>query len=112
GVMNEKGKYIGRPIFKTEGQGSSMADSISYNTETGKGIVSGVYTEQEGGFFSGGKTKMQPDNEFHVSGTTYSTCNLPHPHFGIHITKGIATENHIITGPVYMKFEDIPMPIG
>jgi hypothetical protein len=112
GIVDEKGKYVGRPIFKTEGQGSSMADSLSYNTETGKGIVSGVYTEQEGGFFSGGKTKMQPDNEFHVSGTTYSTCNLPHPHFGIHITKGIATENHIITGPVYMKFEDIPMPIG
>ncbi len=112
GTINEKGKYVGRPIFKTEGEGSSMADSISYNTETGKGLVSGVFTEQEGGYFSGGKTKMQPDNEFHVSGTTYSTCNLPHPHFGIQITKGIATENHIITGPVYLKFEDIPMPIG
>lgn len=112
GVVNDKGKYVGRPIFKTEGQGSSMADSISYNTATGKGVVSGVFTEQEGGYFSGGKTKLQPDNEFHVSGTTYSTCNLPHPHFGIQITKGIATENHIITGPVYLKFEDIPMPIG
>jgi hypothetical protein len=112
GSTNDKGKYLGRPIFKMEAQGSSMADSLSYNTETGKGIVSGVFTEQEGGFFSGGKTKMQPDNEFHVSGTTFSTCNLPHPHFGIHITKGIATEKHIITGPVYMKFEDIPMPLG
>lgn len=112
GTVNDKGKYVGRPIFKTGDQGSSMADSLTYNTETGKGIVSGVFTEQEGGYFSGGKTKMQPDNEFHVSGTTYSTCNLPHPHFGIQITKGIATEKHIITGPVYMKFEDIPMPIG
>jgi len=112
GVKDDKGKYFGRPIFKTEGQGSSMADSLNYNTETGKGVVSGVFTEQEGGFFSGGRTKMQPDNEFHVQGTTYSTCNLPHPHFGIQITKGIATENHIIAGPVYLKFEDIPMPIG
>ena len=112
GKNDDKGKYYGRPIFKTEGQGSSMADSLSYNTETGKGIVNGVFTEQEGGFFSGGKTKMQPDNEFHVHGTTFSTCNLPHPHFGIQISKGIATENHIIAGPVYMKFEDIPMPLG
>ncbi len=112
GSTNDKGKYLGRPIFKTDGQGSSMADSLSYNIQAGNGIVHGVFTEQEGGFFSGGKTKMQPDNEFHVSGTTYSTCNLPHPHFGIYITKGIATEKHIITGPVYMKFEDIPMPLG
>lgn len=112
GVKNEKGRYVGRPIFKTGTEGSSMADSLTYNTETGKGIVSGVFAEQEGGYFSGGKTKMQPDNEFHVSGTTYSTCNLPEPHYGIHITKGIATENHIITGPVYLEFERIPMPLG
>lgn len=112
GRHNEKGRYVGRPIFKSEEQGSSIADSILYNTQSTKGVVYGVFTEQEGGYFSGGKTKMQPDNEFHVGGTTYSTCNLPHPHFGIFITKGIATENSIITGPVYMKFEDIPMPLA
>jgi lipopolysaccharide assembly outer membrane protein LptD (OstA) len=112
GITNDKGKYTGRPIFKMGKDGSSIADSLSYNTQTHQGVVSGVFTEQEGGFFSGGKTKVQPDNEFHVSGTTYSTCNLPHPHFGIKITKGIATENQIITGPVYLMFEDIPMPIG
>lgn len=112
GFTNEKGKYSGRPIFKMGKDGSSIADSLSYNTQTHQGVVSGVFTEQEGGFFSGGKTKVQPDNEFHVAGTTYSTCNLPHPHFGIKITKGIATENQIITGPVYLMFEDIPMPIG
>ncbi len=112
GVTNDKGKYYGRPIFKMGAEGSSIADSIAFNTETHKGTVDGVFKEQEGGFFSGGRTKVQPDNEFHVSGTTYSTCNLPEPHYGIHITKGIATENQIITGPVYFEFERIPMPLG
>ncbi|RZK58100.1 MAG: LPS-assembly protein LptD [Pedobacter sp.] len=114
GAKNEKGKYVGRPIFKMGAEGSSMADSLTYNTNTSQGVVWGVQTEQEGGFFSGGKTKVQPDNEFHVSGTTYSTCNLPYPHnhYGIHITKGIATENQIITGPVYMEFEQVPLPIA
>ncbi|RZK54297.1 MAG: LPS-assembly protein LptD [Pedobacter sp.] len=112
GVTNDKGKYYGRPIFKMGADGSGIADSISYNTKTGKGNVDGIFKEQEGGFFTGGRTKVQPDNEFHVSNTTYSTCNLPEPHFGLHITKGIATENHIITGPVYFEFERIPMPLG
>eukprot|EP01136_Pigoraptor_vietnamica_P035769 Opistho-1_new@101460 len=112
GITNEKGKYVGRPIFKMGGGGSSIADSLTYNTSTKQGTVSGVFTEQEGGFFSGGKTKVQPDNEFHVSNTTYSTCNLPEPHYGIHITKGIATENQIITGPVYLEFEQVPLPIA
>lgn len=112
GVKTDKGKYVGRPIFKMGKDGSSIADSLTYNTQAHQGVVHGVFTEQQGGFFSGGKTKVQPDNEFHVKGTIYSTCNLPHPHYGIHITKGIATETQIITGPVYMEFEGIPLPIA
>ncbi|MES2828892.1 MAG: putative LPS assembly protein LptD [Bacteroidota bacterium] len=112
GRLNSRGKYVGRPILKMEGQGTSKADSLRYNIKTGAGNIYGVFTEQEGGFFSGGKAKKQPDDEIHSKGQTYSTCNLPHPHFGIHITKGIVTENQIITGPVYLKIEDIPLPLG
>ncbi|WP_214229318.1 putative LPS assembly protein LptD [Pedobacter sp. B4-66] len=112
GRTDAKGKYVGRPIFKMTGQSTSLADSIFYNTETSVGRIWGVFTEQEGGFFTGGKAKKQPDDEIHSKGQTYSTCNLPHPHFGIYITKGIVTEKQIITGPVYLKIEDIPLPIG
>lgn len=112
GRKDAKGKYIGKPIFKMEKQGSSVADSLFYNTKSGKGTVFNTFTEQEGGFFSGGQSKRQPDNEIHVKGMTYSTCNLPHPHFGIFITKGIVTDKQIITGPVYLKIEDIPLPLG
>ncbi|WP_256006641.1 putative LPS assembly protein LptD [Pedobacter deserti] len=112
GSWTPGGKYVGRPILKMEGQSTSMADSLRYNTETMEAQIWGVFTEQEGGFFTGGRAKKQPDDEIHSQGQTYSTCNLPHPHFGIHITKGIVTENQIITGPVYLKIEDVPLPIG
>ena len=112
GLKDEKGRYFGKPIFKMEQEGSSVADSLLYNTKTGKGTVYNTFTEQEGGFFSGGQSKKQPDDEIHVKGMTYSTCNLPHPHFGIYITKGIVAEHQIITGPAYLKIEDIPIPLG
>jgi len=112
GRKDAKGKYLGRPIFKMEKQGSSVADSLFYNTKSGKGTVFNTFTEQEGGFFSGGQSKRQPDNEINVKGMTYSTCNLPHPHFGIYITKGIVTDKQVITGPAYLKIEDIPLPLG
>ena len=112
GRTNARGKYVGRPILKMEGQGTSMADSLRYNIKTGAGTIHGVFSEQEGGFFSGGKAKKQPDDEIHSKGQIYSTCNLPHPHFGIYITKGIVTKNQIITGPVYLEIEDIPLPLG
>jgi hypothetical protein len=112
GLKDEKGRYYGKPIFKMEQEGSSVADSLLYNTKTGKGTVFNTFTEQQGGFFSGGQSKKQPDDEIHLKGVTYSTCNLPHPHFGIFVTKGIVAEHQIITGPVYLKIEDIPIPIG
>lgn len=112
GQHDTKGKYTGKPIFKMEKQGSSIADSLYYNINSSKGTVFNTFTEQEGGFFSGGKAKKMPDGEINSKGQTYSTCNLPHPHFGIYITKGIVGENQIITGPVYLKIEDIPLPIG
>jgi hypothetical protein len=112
GLKDAKGKYTGRPIFKMEAEGSSVADSLLYNTKSGKGTVFNTFTEQEGGFFSGGQSKKQPDDEIHLKGMTYSTCDLPHPHFGIYITKGIVAEHQIITGPAYLKIEDIPIPLG
>ena len=105
-------KYLGKPIFKMDKEGSSVADSLFYNTKSGKGTVFNTFTEQEGGFFSGGQSKRQPDNEINVKGMTYSTCDLPHPHYGLFITKGIVTDKQIITGPVYLKIEDIPLPLG
>ena len=112
GAHDSKGRYYGKPIFKMEGQGSSVADSLFYNTKSGKGTVFNTFTEQEGSFFSGGQSKKQPDDEIHVKNTIYSTCNLPHPHFGFFITKGIVTKNQVITGPVYLEIEDIPLPLG
>ncbi|WP_239495008.1 putative LPS assembly protein LptD [Pedobacter yulinensis] len=107
-------KYTGRPIFKMEGQSTSLADSLLYNTKTGKGNVFNPFTEQEGGFFSGGISKKQIDDEIHVKNVLYSTCNLPYPHthFGINITKGIVTERQIVTGPVYLEVEHVPLPLG
>lgn len=112
GLKDSKGRYYGKPIFKMEGEGSAVADSLFYNTKSGKGTVFNTFTEQEGSFFSGGQSKKQPDDEIHVKNMIYSTCNLPHPHFGFFITKGIVTERQVITGPVYLEIEDIPLPLA
>ena len=105
-------RYIGKPIFKSGAEGSAIADSLYYNSETTRAKVFGVFSEQEGGYFSGGQSKKQIDDELHIKNVMYSTCNLPHPHFGIMITKGIATEKQIISGPMYMVFEGVPTPLG
>ncbi len=110
--VDSLGRKSGLPIFKDPSQGTITADSIYYNFKTSKGNVFQVYSEQDGGYITGGKLKKQPNDEVHLKNVTYSTCNLPspHQHFGIIITKGIATEKQIVTGPAYMLIEDVPLP--
>lgn len=113
GIIDPKSKkYIGRPIFKSGTEGSAIADSLYYNANTTRAKVFSVFSEQEGGFFSGGQSKKQVDDELHIKNVMYSTCNLPHPHFGLMISKGIVTEKQIITGPTYLIIEDVPTPFG
>ena len=57
--IDVNGKKIGLPIFKDPEQGALTADSVYYNFNTSKGKIYQVYTEQQGGFITGGKIKKQ-----------------------------------------------------
>lgn len=107
-------KYVGKPLFKSGSEGSAISDSLYYNFKTSKAKVFGVFSEQEGGYFSGGQSKKQVDDELHIRNVMYSTCSLPfpHQHYGFMISKGIVTEKQVITGPVYMVVEQVPLPLG
>ena len=53
------------------------------------------------------------DGEIHVSKGKYTTCDDPHPHFYIRLTKAIAIpDKKIVSGPAYMVLEDIPLPLA
>ncbi|WP_423146110.1 putative LPS assembly protein LptD [Rubrolithibacter danxiaensis] len=105
-------RYHGRPIFKQGSEPPVTTDSLVFNFKTKKGKTFGTFSEVEGGFIQAKQSKKNPYNEVSLKDAIYSTCNLPHPHFGIHITKGIVTEKNIVTGPAYLVIEGIPFPVG
>ncbi len=112
-LKDSDGNITGTPIFKDPSQGAVTSDSVFYNFKSSRGKTFSAFSEQDGGFISGGTIKKQPNNEVHVKNVTYSTCNLPEPHthFGVRITKGIATDKQIISGPAYLIIEDVPLPV-
>lgn len=113
GKTDSLGRFSGLPIFKDPKEGTLTADSVYYNFKTSRGKIYQVYTEQEGGYITGGKIKKQANDEVHLKNVVYSTCNLPagHQHFGIVITRGIATKNQIITGPAFLEVEGVRIPL-
>ena len=105
-------RHKGRPIFKQGAAAPITTDSLVFNVKTKKGKSYGVFSEVDGGYLSARQFKKNQYDEGFFKNGIYSTCNLDHPHFGIFITKGIVTENQIITGPAFLEIEDVPVPAG
>ena len=105
-------RYSGRPIFKQGSEPPITTDSLVFNYKTKKGKSFGVFSDVEGGYLQARQFKKNEYDEGFFRRGIYSTCNLPHPHFGIHITRGIVTDKQIVTGPAYLVIEDIPLPLG
>ena len=112
GIPDSTGKLTGNPVF-TEGGDKFDAKTIKYNFKTKKGIITGVITEQSGGFLHGEKTKKLANNEICLKNGLYTTCDLEHPHFYIDLTKAkVIPDDKIVTGPAYLVIADVPLPIG
>jgi len=112
GIPDSTGKVTQKPIF-SDGDGSYEAKRLRYNFKSKKGFIEEVITEQEGGFLHSRETKMQKNGHIHIKNGKYTTCDAEHPHFYVAITKGISMPgDKIVSGPAYMVFQDIPLPIG
>ncbi len=109
GKPDSTSAIAGKPVFK-QGEQEFEADQIRYNFKTKKGIVSGVVTEQEGGFVHSARTKLINDSTYCLRNGKYTTCDAEHPHFYLEMTKAkVLSNKKIVTGPAYLVVEDLPI---
>jgi hypothetical protein len=112
GVIDSLGKEVGKPEFSEESE-SFQAKRISYNFRTKKGIITDIFTEQEGGYLHSAITKRHPNDHIHMKNGKYTTCDAEHPHFYIALTKAKSIPgDKIVSGPAYIVLADVPLPIG
>jgi len=111
GAKDSVGNPIGLPNFK-KGNETFKSEKLSYSLKTKKGVITNIVAEQEGGFLHAERTKKEADGSINIKNGIYTTCDAPHPHFGIVITKGKVIQNDkIVSGPAYLEFEDVPLPL-
>jgi hypothetical protein len=112
GLADSLGVISGRPVM-TEGGEKFEAEMMRYNFETKKGFISGIITEQEGGFLHGHTTKKHENNHLHIHGGKYTSCDLDHPHYYIALTRAkVIPDDKVVSGPAYLVIEDIPLPLA
>lgn len=112
--LDSIGSEFGYPLFK-DGDQQYESKTMRYNFGTKKGYITDVITQQGEGYVTAGKTKKMDNDILNMVGGKYTTCDdHEHPHFYIQMTKAkVQPKKRIITGPVYMVFEDVPLyPIG
>ena len=111
GMPDSSGNISGNPVFK-EGDDSYETTEIRYNFTTRKGLVSNVTRQEGDAYVYLEEGKKMPDNITYVRKGHFTTCSLPHPHYRIRYGKGkIIPDDKIVTGPIYMEIEDIPLPL-
>ena len=109
GITDSTGVLVQKPIFK-DGREQFESQTLRYNFETEKGIITEVVTEQGEGFVHSRRTKKISADAFILKDGKYTTCNADHPHYYLHLTKAkVISNNKIITGPAYMVLEDFPL---
>jgi len=113
GVLDSVGKWQGRPVF-TQGESTFEANEMLYNFKTKKGIITKVWTEEQGGYLHGERIKRMDDNSINIRTGGYTTCDLKeHPHYQFKFTKAkVIPDDKIVTGPIYMTVADIPLPLA
>jgi hypothetical protein len=112
GKRDSLGQRIGFPVFKNGAELYETKDII-YNFKTGRARISEVVTKQDEGYLHGDVVFRNEKGEMLSIKNSYTTCSLEHPHFRIRSTKTKAIPNDkIVSGPFYMEFNDIPLPVG
>lgn len=113
GLPDSTGTMQGNPVFKDR-SGEYESETMKYNFKTERGYITGVITQQDEGYVTGGKAKKMEDGSFYMEDGRYTTCDdHDHPHFYFQLTKAkVRPKKDVVTGPAYMVLADVPLPIA
>ncbi len=96
----------------TQGQESSTFSALSYNFKSKRALIENAYSQYGEGFIMSSQVKRNNDNTINGYRNIYTTCNDPHPHFGISAKKIKIIPNKVaVTGSANLVIEEIPTPL-
>ena len=109
--IDSLGNKKGYPVF-TEDNESFKAHEIIYNFRSKKCRVKQITAQEGDGYILGKVVKKMENDIFYLKKGDYTTCDSEKPHYAIRANKiKIIPGKKIITGPAYLTFFNIPMPL-
>ncbi len=120
-LLDSAGNEVECPVFDDKAQ-TFTSRRIEFNFKTKKGKVYDASTQQGDGFLLSNATKFiskgadstgsTEQDILYSQGCLYTTCDAPHPHFGIRASKAkIIPGKLIVVGPSFLEIMGSPTPI-
>lgn len=111
GILDSSGNLVQKPIFTDKGQ-VYQTDTMVYNFNSQKARIKRIITQEGEGYLHGEKVKMVGQEVLYVRNSSFTTCNLEHPHFKINTNRAkVIVGKKIVTGPAFLEIKDVPTPI-
>ena len=86
---------------------------MAFNFKTKKGLISGVYTNQQDGYLTSEKSKRGADGNLFLQHGRYTTCDEPHPDFYLALSRAkVRPGKDVVFGPAYLVVADVPLPFA
>ena len=112
GTADSLGVITGTPIFKM-GSDTYENDTMAFNFKTKKGLISGVYTEQDEGFLTSELAKRDANGDLFLQHGRYTTCDEDHPDFYLALSRAkVRPGKDVVFGPAYLVVADVPLPFA
>jgi hypothetical protein len=114
GITDTADKQTEKPVFRDGNDEPIEMEALVYKFSTKKARIINISTKQGDGLLYGDIAKRTPDNTTFIKGARYTTCDDPHPHFYIRMTRGKVVDKpkrYIYFGPSYLVIEDVPFPL-
>lgn len=107
-----EGGIKGKPVF-TMGKDEYKSDTMAFNFKSKKGLIKGIYTEQQDGFLSGEVGKRDSTGSIYLQHGRYTTCDKLHPDFYIALSRAkVRPGKDVVFGPAYLVVADVPLPLA
>ena len=119
GRRDSTGILTGKPQF-ADGDQQFTAKEMKYNFKTRKGVIQHASTIQNNLYVIGEKAKFisadpsdtTQNDLIYNKDAIFTTCDHPHPHFGIRSNKQkVIPNNLVIVGPSNVEIMGVPTPL-
>lgn len=110
-IKDTAGKIISFQQF-SQGDQPFTFDTLQYNFKSKRALVRNAHSKYGEGYVISKQIKRNADESIYGLDNIYTTCDLPHPHYGIRAKKiKIIPGKMIATGPANLVIEDVPTPL-